>query len=444
MEGEFMSLRIYRGINSASQGSENEFFDELAGKLRLLFDDNNFDGVLLGHPKLKDERFEKLCPDCLLLVPYAVIIVDFKRYGGSLILPNENNWEYGEWINVDEHGHEIRVGGGSSRNPFLQLRYQQNLLKEALGIGFGDITTGVCFHGGTMTIIKSGIPNKYSQRFFIADINNYVQKIFNYINIRRSENPFPLSVDIMRRYLELFNVAEYDDFKHYTDHDLRNIKQNDELKNAIEKYRGEVAEINRVARQTNAAAKSINESVDELHRTIAHAKSAASRAETSVDKAGRYMKYAVVAIVALLIIVVGVVLLNIHNQRSLSEQVIERKEQNEQDEAKKRAEQIINGEICMRPDEAADYVGQTGVCVEYYVNYVNTTNYGYAWISDKKGSNFSAFVQDDKVISRQEAYDYRNKTIEVHGDITEYDNDGKVNYQIKIGSKDQIKIKSTD
>lgn len=156
------------------------------------------------------------------------------------------------------------------------------------------------------------------------------------------------------------------------------------------------------------------------------------------------MKYAVVAIVALLIIVVGVVLLNIHNQRSLSEQVIEQKEQNEQDEAKKRAEQIINGEICMRPDEAADYVGQTGVCVEYYVNYVNTTNYGYAWISDKKGSNFSAFVQDDKVISRQEAYDYRNKTIEVHGDITEYDNDGKVNYQIKIGSKDQIKIKSTD
>ena len=437
MEGEFVSLRIYRGINSASQGSENEFFDELAGKLKLLFDDNNFDGVLLGHPKLKDERFEKLCPDCLLLVPYAVIIVDFKRYSGSLILPNENNWEHGEWINVDEHGHEIRVGGGSSKNPFLQLRYQQNLLKEALGIGFGDITTGVCFHGGTMTIIKSGIPNKYSQRFFIADINNYVPKIFNYINIRRSENPFPLSVDIMRRYLELFNVAEYDDFKHYTDHDLRSMKQNDELKNAIEKYRGEVAEINRMARQASAMAKNVDASVGELHQTVAHAKDAVDRAESSVSQASRYMKYVVVAIAVLLVVVIGALLFNAHNQQVAREQA-------EQDEAKNRSEQIINGEICMRPDEAADYVGQTGVCVEYYVNYVNTTNYGYAWISDKKGSNFSAFVQDDKVISRQEAYDYRNKKIEVHGDITEYDNDGKVNYQIKIGSKDQIKIKSTD
>lgn len=432
-----MSLSIYRGINSASQGSENEFFDELAGKLKALFDENNFSGVLLGHPKLKDSRFEKLHPDCLLLVPYAVIIIDFKRYSGSLILPSGDNWEHGEWINVDEHGHEIRVGGGSSKNPFLQLRYQQNLLKEALGIGFGDITTGVCFHGGTMTIIKSGIPNKYSQRFFIADINNYVPKIFNYINIRRSENPFPLSVDIMRRYLELFNVAEYDDFKHYTDHDLRSMKQNDELKNAIEKYRGEVAEINRIARQASAMAKNVDASVGELHQTVAHAKDAVDRAESSVSQASRYMKYVVVAIAVLLVVVIGALLLNAHNQRVAREQA-------EQDEAKNRSEQIINGEICMRPDEAADYVGQTGVCVEYYVNYVNTTNYGYAWISDKKGSNFSAFVQDDKVISRQEAYDYRNKTIEVHGDITEYDNDGKVNYQIKIGSKDQIKIKSTD
>ena len=432
-----MSLSIYRGINSASQGSENEFFDELAGKLKALFDENNFSGVLLGHPKLKDSRFEKLHPDCLLLVPYAVIIIDFKRYSGSLILPSGDNWEHGEWINVDEHGHEIRVGGGSSKNPFLQLRYQQNLLKEALGIGFGDITTGVCFHGGTMTIIKSGIPNKYSQRFFIADINNYVPKIFNYINIRRSENPFPLSVDIMRRYLELFNVAEYDDFKHYTDHDLRSMKQNDELKNAIEKYRGEVAEINRIARQASAMAKNVDASVGELHQTVAHAKDAVDRAESSVSQASRYMKYVVVAIAVLLVVVIGALLLNAHNQRVAREQA-------EQDEAKNRSEQIINGEICMRPDEAADYVGQAGVCVEYYVNYVNTTNYGYAWISDKKGSNFSAFVQDDKVISRQEAYDYRNKKIEVHGDITEYDNDGKVNYQIKIGSKDQIKIKSTD
>ena len=432
-----MSLSIYRGINSASQGSENEFFDELAGKLKALFDENNFSGVLLGHPKLKDSRFEKLHPDCLLLVPYAVIIIDFKRYSGSLILPSGDNWEHGEWINVDEHGHEIRVGGGSSKNPFLQLRYQQNLLKEALGIGFGDITTGVCFHGGTMTIIKSGIPNKYSQRFFIADINNYVPKIFNYINIRRSENPFPLSVDIMRRYLELFNVAEYDDFKHYTDHDLRSMKQNDELKNAIEKYRGEVAEINRIARQASAMAKNVDASVGELHQTVAHAKDAVDRAESSVSQASRYMKYVVVAIAVLLVVVIGALLLNAHNQRVAREQA-------EQGEDKNRSEQIINGEICMRPDEAADYVGQAGVCVEYYVNYVNTTNYGYAWISDKKGSNFSAFVQDDKVISRQEAYDYRNKTIEVHGDITEYDNDGKVNYQIKIGSKDQIKIKSTD
>lgn len=432
-----MSLSIYRGINSASQGSENEFFDELAGKLKALFDENNFSGVLLGHPKLKDSRFEKLHPDCLLLVPYAVIIIDFKRYSGSLILPSGDNWEHGEWINVDERGNKVAIAGGSCKNPFLQLKFQQNLLKEALNVGFSDITTGVCFHGGTMRITGGDIPNKYNQRFFVADTNNYVQKIFNYINIRRSENPFPLSMDMMKRYLELFDVVKYDDFKHYSEHDLLDIKQNESLKSAIEKYRGEVAEINRMARRASAMAKSVDASVGELHQTVAHAKDAVDRAESSVSQASRYMKYAVVAMAVLLVVVIGALLLNAHNQRVVREQA-------EQDEAKNRSEQIINGEICMRPDEVADYVGQLGVCVEYYVNYVNTTDYGYAWISNKKGSNFSAFVQDDDVISRQEAYDYRNKTIEVHGDIVEYDNDGKINYQINIGSKDQIKIKSTN
>lgn len=118
------------------------------------------------------------------------------------------------------------------------------------------------------------------------------------------------------------------------------------------------------------------------------------------------------------------------------------KEAERQRQANERIAQIEAGEICMTADEAKQFVGKNGVCVEYYVNYVNTTNYGYKWINDKKNGSFSAFIKDDSVMSSEEARGYRNKTIEVHGDITEYKNDdGSVTYEIIVGSKDQIKIK---
>lgn len=118
------------------------------------------------------------------------------------------------------------------------------------------------------------------------------------------------------------------------------------------------------------------------------------------------------------------------------------KEQEQQQRANERIAQIEAGEICMTADEAKQFVGKKGVCVEYYVNDINNTKYGYIWINDKKNGNFSAFIKSDKVMSIEEARSYRNKTIEVHGDVIEYKNkDGRVTYEIVVGSKDQIKIK---
>ena len=125
--------------------------------------------------------------------------------------------------------------------------------------------------------------------------------------------------------------------------------------------------------------------------------------------------------------------------RFYDEQVKEAERQRQADE---RIAQIETGEICATADEAKQFVGKKGVCVEYYVNYVNNTNYGWIWINDKKNGSFSAFIKDSKVMSVEEAREYRNKTIEVHGDITEYKNDdGSITYEIIVGSKDQIKIK---
>ncbi len=45
-------------------------------------------------------------------------------------------------------------------------------------------------------------------------------------------------------------------------------------------------------------------------------------------------------------------------------------------------------------------------------------------------------------MSVKEAITYRNKIIEVHGDIEEYPrNDGRITYEIVVSSKNQIKIK---
>lgn len=118
------------------------------------------------------------------------------------------------------------------------------------------------------------------------------------------------------------------------------------------------------------------------------------------------------------------------------------KEAEQQRQADERLAQIEAGEICMTADEAKQFVGKTGVCVEYYVNDVSSTSYGYIWINDKKNGNFSAFIKSSKVMSVKEARDYRNKTIEVHGDIEEYKHDdGRITYEIIVGSKNQIKIK---
>ena len=61
---------------------------------------------------------------------------------------------------------------------------------------------------------------------------------------------------------------------------------------------------------------------------------------------------------------------------------------------------------------------------------------------NKEDGDFSAFIKNPQVMSVKEAITYRNKIIEVHGDIEEYPrNDGRIAYEIVVSSKDQIKIK---
>ena len=105
-----------------------------------------------------------------------------------------------------------------------------------------------------------------------------------------------------------------------------------------------------------------------------------------------------------------------------------------------RASKITSGDICMTTAETSRYVGKTGVCVEYYVNYINSKD-GLIWINDKKNGDFSAFVRSKNIMTDSEARMYENKTVEVHGDLIKYEyKDGKVIQEIIIESKDQIKI----
>ncbi|QKK00610.1 MAG: NERD domain-containing protein [Ignavibacteriota bacterium] len=61
--------------------------------------------------------------DALLITPKAVCIIDFKNFGGKITLPRnaKSEFDFGVWTN--ENGEPIK--GGSSINPFIQLKTQK-------------------------------------------------------------------------------------------------------------------------------------------------------------------------------------------------------------------------------------------------------------------------------------------------------------------------------
>lgn len=204
-------LQLYKGKSSKSY--ENVFFRTIARQLTQLFDQRNWDGMLIGMPACHVR--EDLQIDCLLVTAQQVIIIDFKKYNGTLQLPPEEQFSYGKWL----LNNEIVVKGGSSPNPYSQLRKQRQKLSDQLrrrlpNFDKKTVSTIVCFH--EKTEVMGRIPGKYQLDFSIADVTNYQQQIVDIIDVLEEKERNYLSERGQKVFLEtLFDVALYSYNEHY-------------------------------------------------------------------------------------------------------------------------------------------------------------------------------------------------------------------------------------
>ena len=113
-------LEIRKG--TAVRNYENSFFREFAENLKYMFEKYSLNGLLIANSECEAEK--RLQIDALLITDKAVCIIDFKNFGGKITLPKnaKSEFDFGKWTN--EQGEIIK--GGSSINPFIQLKNQKS------------------------------------------------------------------------------------------------------------------------------------------------------------------------------------------------------------------------------------------------------------------------------------------------------------------------------
>jgi len=213
-----MMLEIRRG--KAVRHYENSFFREFAKNLKNMFDKYNLDGLLIANSECTVD--ERLQIDTLLVADHVVCIIDFKNFGGKIILPTEDDFYNGIWTN--ENGK--RVKGGSSINPYKQLSIQKkkflnNERKNIIGIyekfikdniakedkfNPKHILKMVCFQ--KEITLEGEIPAKNQIDFFIADKSNYLEQIKDILDITSRETK--ISVDSYKAFKEVFKANKFD------------------------------------------------------------------------------------------------------------------------------------------------------------------------------------------------------------------------------------------
>jgi len=211
-------LEIRKG--TATKNYENTFFREFADNLRKMFDKYSLDGLLIANSECEVES--RLQIDALLVTPKAVCIIDFKNFGGKITLPKnaKSEFDYGVWTN--ENGEPIK--GGSSVNPFIQLKTQkerfvkvvekhiQAKLPQSASI-FNAFHTirAVCFQ--KPIDLNGKIPANEELNFFIFDKNNYLESIRDIIDI--SDKEVTLTKDSFNFFKEVFRADLFDTSEKY-------------------------------------------------------------------------------------------------------------------------------------------------------------------------------------------------------------------------------------
>jgi hypothetical protein len=184
-------LEIRRGC--ATRSYENTFFREFAKNIEILFEKYSIDGLLIANSEC--ETSPNLQIDSLLITEKAVCLIDFKNYGGDVILPNaDSGFSKGQWVTQDG----LRIKGGSLINPYEQLTWQ----KRAFTWVFHNSTIKYCISDNdklnpshTKKIVcfqkpiqlKGEIPGRDEIDFFITDSKRYLETIKDILDVEDEE-----------------------------------------------------------------------------------------------------------------------------------------------------------------------------------------------------------------------------------------------------------------
>ena len=211
-------LEIRKG--TATKNYENTFFREFADNLKKMFDKYSLDGLLIANSECEAES--RLQIDALLITPKAVCIIDFKNFGGKITLPKnaKSEFDFGVWTN--ENGEQIK--GGSSINPFMQLKTQKERFIKVVekhiqpklplcGSSFNVFHTirAVCFQ--KPIDLNGKIPSNEELNFFIFDKNNYLETIKDIIDINDKE--VTLTKEAFDLFKEVFRADIFDTSEKY-------------------------------------------------------------------------------------------------------------------------------------------------------------------------------------------------------------------------------------
>ncbi len=194
-----MGLEVRK--NRFAKSYENSFFRIFARELILVFDQLNLDGVLIGGGITESNN--TLAPDALLICNSAVIIIDFKKYGGKIKLPDhalfgtsktKDGWFHGWWVVNDG---ETVVKGGGRNNPFQQLEAQTKKLNiivennilpyilETEKYEFKDTSRVVCFQ--LEVDFEGTVDPRHAHSFHVADQRSIIDTIRDIVDVVPNE-----------------------------------------------------------------------------------------------------------------------------------------------------------------------------------------------------------------------------------------------------------------
>jgi len=119
-------------FNKTENLHENVQFNRIVKRLIPFFEEQGWDGLLIGNPSNDD--YPRFRADAILLYTNGIIIIDFKDYAGEILMPlNDEDFGKKSWFINVEDGNKIKIEAGNNHtNPYRQLNSYRGVMKSII------------------------------------------------------------------------------------------------------------------------------------------------------------------------------------------------------------------------------------------------------------------------------------------------------------------------